>query len=521
MYWADKIAKEIISLGKYKPYWVDDMKTPSGFAHIGSLRGPLIHSIIYRALKDAGADAKFTYVFNDFDSADELPPEFKEKYKDDLGFPLKKIPSPVKEFSNMADFLADDLKKVLREVGVEAEFLSSWEMYQDSKFDDVVKEALDGASKIQDIYHKVSGSEKKEKSWLPFQVICPRCGKLGTTRVFAWDGKEVSFKCEPVMVAWAKGCGYEGKISPFGGTGKLPWKVDWAAHWKVLGITVEGAGKDHGSAGGSYDIAMALCDEVFHYPRPYKMVYEWLIIGGKKMSSSKGIGTRAHDATKIFPAEVTRFLFTRSDYHEAVEFNPEKTLVIPDVFDEYDHCWQAYIDGSNEDLARAFVLSQVGKLPEKKAIFLPRFREVAQVIQMDNIDPKNYFVGKKDSKLTGDEEKILEERIKYAKTWLTSYAPEDAKFEFSEKLPKEALKLPSEQKKYLVALTNKIETAKGAEELEKEIYNLSQSMKLNAKDAFGAIYLSLIGKNHGPKAAWLIMGIGKERVIERINKIAI
>jgi lysyl-tRNA synthetase class I len=26
------------------------------------------------------------------------------------------------------------------------------------------------------------------------------------------------------------------------------WKVDWAAHWKAIGITVEGAGKDHMSA---------------------------------------------------------------------------------------------------------------------------------------------------------------------------------------------------------------------------------------------------------------------------------
>ena len=519
MYWADKIAKEIISSGKHQPYWADDMKTPSGFAHIGSLRGPLIHSIIYRALKDAGVEVKFTYVLNDFDTADELPSEFKENYIRYMGFPLKNIPSPKEGFDSMADFLSDDLKKTLREMGVEAEFLSSWEMYHEGKFDGVIKEALDSGEKIQEIYYKVSGSAKKEKGWLPFQVICPKCGKLGTTRVFAWDGKEVSFKCEPSMVTWAQGCGHEGKISPFGGTGKLPWKVDWAAHWKVIGITIEGAGKDHGSAGGSYDIAMTLCDEVFHYPRPYKLVYEWLIIGGKKMSSSKGVGTRAHDATKIFPAAVARFLFTRSDYREAVEFDPEGSLVIPDLFDEYDRCWQAYIDGSDEDLARAFVLSQINKVPEKKAILLPRFREVAQVIQMGNTSPQEYFAGKKGSKLTDDEESILEERIKYAETWLGSYAPDEAKFSFSKTLPKETNQLSVEQKKYLANLTEKIEKAKDAEELEKDIYTLSQTMKLDAKEAFGAIYLTLIAKNHGPKAAWLIMGIGKEKVVKRFKEI--
>jgi len=56
MHWADRIAKEIVASGKFKPYWVDDMKTPSGFSHIGSLMGPVIHSAIFRALKDAGSD---------------------------------------------------------------------------------------------------------------------------------------------------------------------------------------------------------------------------------------------------------------------------------------------------------------------------------------------------------------------------------------------------------------------------------------------------------------------------------
>jgi len=344
MYWADEIAKKIISSGKYKPFWVDDMKTPSGFAHIGSLRGPLIHSVIYRALKNAGAKAKFTFVFNDFDTADELPSEFKEKLSNYLGCPLKKIPSPKKGFNNLADYLSNDLRKVMEELGVEAQYLSSWEMYKDGKFDEVIRTALDNGEKIQDIYKKISGSDKKKSGWLPLQVVCEKCGKLGTTRVFDWDGKEVSYKCEPNLVKWAKGCGYEGKVSPFGGRAKLPWKVDWPAHWKVLGITIEGAGKDHASKGGSYDIAMELCDKVFNFPKPFKLPYEFILIGGKKMSSSKGIGLKAHDVTKILPPELARFLFTRAKYKEQVNFNPLGSMAIPNLFDEYDKSWKEYIN---------------------------------------------------------------------------------------------------------------------------------------------------------------------------------
>ena len=517
MYWADKIAKTIIDSGKFKPYWVDDMKTPSGFAHIGSLRGPITHSLIFRALKDVGKEATYTFVINDFDPVDELSPELKDKFGKYLGFPLKKVPSPEAKFESLADYYADDFISTNRALGVEAKILSSWEMYREGKFDGVIKEALDNSEKIQDIYQKVSGSKKREKGWLPFQVICEKCGKLGTTRVYDWDGRVVSYKCEPDMVTWAKGCGHEGKISPFAGTGKLPWKVDWAAHWKVIGVTIEGAGKDHASAGGSYDIAMALCKEVFNYPQPFKLPYEFLLIGGKKMSSSKGLGLKAHDMVKILPADLGRFLFSRWDYREQVEFNPAGTMAIADLFDEYDRCWQAYIDGSDKDLARIFVLAQVAKVPQKKMIFLPRFREVAQVLQMPNVNPKDYFKEKKGSDLKDEEKDILEERMKYAKVWLENFAPAEAKFKIVTQTVSAKAHITF-SKEFIAKLIEEIENAKSPEELEKKLYELIKKSGIPAKNAFSEIYTILIGKAHGPKAAWLIWE-NKKKVVEAFRKI--
>ena len=81
MFWADSVAKDIIDSGEYKPYWVDDMFTPSGFAHVGSLRGPLVHDILYKAIKDTGKEVKWTYVTNDFDPIDGLPPELRKDFE--------------------------------------------------------------------------------------------------------------------------------------------------------------------------------------------------------------------------------------------------------------------------------------------------------------------------------------------------------------------------------------------------------------------------------------------------------
>src|SRR5206468_4318514 len=115
----------------------------------------------------------------------------------------------------------------------------------------------------------------KADTWYPFNVVCENCKKVGTTQVYKWDGEFVYYKCHPEIVAWAKGCEHEGKISPFNGNGKFPWKIEWPAKWKALGITVEGAGKDHMSEGGSHDFAAQICKRVLHYEVPYPLPYEF------------------------------------------------------------------------------------------------------------------------------------------------------------------------------------------------------------------------------------------------------
>jgi lysyl-tRNA synthetase class 1 len=501
MFWADKVAKDIIDSGKHVPYWVDDMKTPSGFAHVGSLMGPIIHSMIFRALKDAGKEATFTFVINDFDPADDLLPELRGTHEQYLGMPLKMAPSPDPKYKTMADLYGSDFIDSIRSLGVEAEILSSWSMYHAGKFDEVIKQALDNAEKIQDIYHKVSGSQKKKAGWLPLQVICEHCQKLGTTRVFAWDGEKVSYKCEPTMVKWAQGCGHEGKISPFGGNAKLPWKVDWAAHWKVLGITVEAAGKDHASKGGSYDIAMTICKEVFHHEPPFRLPYEFILIGGKKMSSSKGIGLKAHDLVKILPPSMGRFLFARNDIRSQSNFDPMDKNAIPLLFDDYQKAADAYFNKGDHDLARAFEVSQVGEIEKPPTI---RFSVLAQWVQMPNMQNKI-------------KEEGLEEWAKYARVYIEKYAPESEKFLVQKELPDEVAALSEKQRELLKKIASDLNRDWDAEEFQTQIYETGKSLELNGKETFAAIYTALIGKNHGPKAAWLILSLDKEFVEKRFN----
>lgn len=517
MYWADKVAKQIIESGKFKPYYVDDMKTLSGYPTIGSLKGPVFHDLIFKALKSAGKEVKYTYIWNDFDVIDELSPEFKESMKEYLGFPLRLAPSPVEGYENFGAYFAQDFKKVLDSLGVDAEYLSSYDMYKEGKFDDVIRIALENSEKIQDIYEEVAGSKKRETGWLPLQVVCENCGKLGTTKVYAWDGEKASYKCEPELVKWATGCGHEGKISPFGGNGKLPWKVDWPAHWKVLGVTVEGAGKDHTSAGGSLDVARALCKEVFNYPEPFSPQYEFILIGGKKMSTSKGLGLKARDAHDMLPPELIRFLFSRYDYNQQINFDPMGTMAIPDLFDEYDKCFSSFTKGTDADFARAFELSHIGELPKKEQTYLPRFRDVANFVQQPGMDISAKFAEIKGSDLIETEKYILEERVKYAKIWLEKFAPENLKFSLSENTENK-FELSEDQKKYLEKVIDLINSDSTAEDLQTKLYELTKDQGINAKLGFQAIYQVLIGKDFGPKAGAFLRQYPNEKVIEIIKK---
>lgn len=501
MFWADKVAMDIINSGNYKPFWVDDMFTPSGHPHVGSLRGPIVHDVVYKAIKNKGEKVMWTYITNDFDPIDGLPAELEESHSKYMGFPVRVAPSPEEGYENFGDYFAKQYQEVLRDLGVESEFLSSWDMYHEGKFNEVIRIALDNAEKIQDIYEKVSGSKKRESGWLPLQVICENCGKLGTTKVTDWDGETVAYTCEPEMVKWAKGCGNSARISPFDGTGKLPWKVDWPAHWKVLGVTIEGAGKDHSSAGGSRDIAKELCRQVFNIPNPFNLPYEFMLIGGKKMSSSKGLGLKARDLADMLPLELGRFLFLKSDYKKQVEFDPMNSIAIPVLFDEYQKAADLYFKKSNDDLAKAFLYSQIG---EPKAPPKVRFLVLAQWVQMPNMEEEIKKQG-------------LEEWVKYAKIWVEKFAPEEYKFEVKKELP-QGLDLNEKQKELLRKTAEFVTDTKDPVELQTKIYELSKSLELPSNEAFAAFYNTLLGKNHGPKLAALILSLDSQFVKTRFEE---
>ncbi len=537
-HWLDKVVDGIIKWqAKYKveQLHVDDMKTPSGRVHTGALRGVLLHDLVAQVLRQRGLDPKSTYVFNDMDPMDGLPTYLDEAvFAEHMGKPLYKIPKPdleqcgidlsqtspaeladLQNAKNFAEIYAFDFIHAFRSLGCTQKIVWSHELYESGVMDPFIRTALNSVEKMRDIYQQVAKYTLPER-WYPFQVICPECGKLGTTLVTDWDGEQVTFECQPNKVTWAKGCGYTGKVSPFGGTGKLLWKVDWPAHWAAMGVNIEGAGKDHSSAGGSRDMANEECKQVFDITVPFNIPYEWILIRGAKMSSSKGVGTSAREFTKLFPPAVGRFLFASRNYEQVIDFDPQ-TMAIPDLFDEYDQGARLAWGQEEGDmrLARAFQLAQI-QGQEQQPSFLPRFRDVALWMQYPDKDLAAEFIKVKGSELTELELELLRDRQHYASIWLQHYAPAEYQFTPRAEMPEAAATLSVEQKAFLEQLQVMLSDSATVEaaDLQQRIFDLAKQ-SIGPRPAFESIYLLLLGKKSGPKAGWLLKATSQELLQQR------
>jgi lysyl-tRNA synthetase class 1 len=531
MYWADELAARVSG-----PQVVNDSKTPSGTVHVGSLRGPVIHDAIARALRARGLPVEFRYGVEDLDAMDAqalLTPDAVERY---MGVPLAHVPAPEgSDAPNYArHFVGTLFFPTFARLGIRPEFYWLSEIYPTGAMDSYIRTALDKAQLIRDLYLRVSNVERPQ-GWLPIQVICESCGRIGTTLADDWDGNTVHYRCLPDYVTWAKGCGHEGRTAPFGGAAKMPFNVEWAAKWSLMGVTIEGCGKDLGTKGGSRDRSEAVAREVFEREPPINVMYEFLNVGGKKMSTSKGRGAAAHAIAEAVPPDVLRFLFLRPRPNQAIDFDPEGSDAIPRLLDEYDRIAAATSGAPVRgelppDHDRLNFYSQVADGDAATAVrrageWRPAFGQLALLLQLPGIDVATRAAAEKGSPLNADEQRELDERIAAARRWLEAYAPDEAKIAVRQELPVDAVAaLADTERAWLAALaasigahTSPLETGEAWQGL---IFTQAKEGGLQPVRAFAALYAALLGRSNGPRAGWLLAALDRAFIVERLTAAA-
>ena len=526
MYWADELAASVEG-----PQVVNDSKTPSGTVHVGSLRGPVILDVITRALRDRGLPTTLLYGVDDMDPMDAQALLTPDSVEHEMGRPLAQVPDQAGAcHASYARHHAQTFIDVFAGIGIHPDrYYWMSDIYPTGAVDPFIRTALDRAQVVRDVYRRVSKVERPE-GWLPVQAVCPSCGKVGTTIALDWDGETVRVECRPGYVTWASSCGFEGRVSPFGGNAKLYWNLEWAAQWSILGVTIEPCGKDLATAGGSRDRADAIAREVFDREPPRNFPYEFLNIGGRKMSTSKGRGAAAQRMAEVLPPETLRLLFLRPRPNQAIEFEPEGTDAIPRLFDELDKLAAAvagrpYRGELPSDPERLFGYVQLAdaSVAEAAAAYRPAFGHLALLAQIPGVEIAARVAEEKGAPLTPREERTLAERLAAARAWLESYAPESAVVRVRrDALPPEATALGEDQRVFLggLALAAGKESPHGGDAWQTLLFRVAEDAALPAGRAFGAVYLAFLGRPNGPRAGWLLASLESSFVIARLRAAA-
>ncbi len=515
MFWADKIAAD--SQGEQV---VNDSKTPSGRVHVGSLRGVVIHDVIYRALKHAGKPVKFLYGVDDYDALDTVPKYLnQDKFSPYLGFPLCNVPAPEDTASDYAKYFMGEFLEVFEYLGIKPEIYYLRSHYRTGQLNRHIDIFLKNAHLVRQVYKEVSKADRPD-NWYPFQVICEKCGKIATTVVTDYNGSEVFYTCKPDATDWVQGCGHSGWISPFDGNGKLPWKVEWVAKWDLLGVTIEMAGKDHSQKGGSRDVANAICRKVLQKQPPIHSPYEFILVNGTKMSSSRGVGSSAKEIAELLPPELLRFLMLRTQPRTVINFAPNYETITR-LFRDYETLskkYQAQPD-LTEELMPLFY-AQLGE--EIKPDYSFDLSTLISLLQVPHINIKEEVAKRSPEPLSDYDWQMVNQRIAVAKKWLQDYADEEEKLVlYLEEVPEKAKNLSQEQVAYLEKLVENLQTAPvwEGEELQTTLFSTAKELQLQLPIAFQAVYLAFLGKERGPKAGALLSYLEKPFVISRLQEV--
>jgi lysyl-tRNA synthetase class 1 len=495
MYWGLSLVRN--QEGKQK---VSTGISPSGPIHLGNLREILTGEIIYKSLLLSGKDASFIYLCDDIDPLRKVYPFLPETYSAHVGKPLRDIPAPEGNQSYSEYFLAPFLKSI-ESLDVKPEIIRTGQLYAEGKFGDIIKTIIERRMEVRDILQEISGRELEE-NWFPYNPKCSRCGRINSAVAYDYSDGYVYYRCS---------CGNEGKSNIYRDEGKLPWRLEWPAKWKILSVTIEPFGKDHGTQGGSYDTGKAISEKIFDYPAPLPQMFERILLKGKgAMHSSTGVNIPATEILDFAPPEIVRYMMARVPPSRHIEFDPEAGFL--NLMDEFERLLKMNSENRlDEDQETLLSISSAGKSMDN----MPDYRHLTTLVQiyMNNEQIRNVLErsGKRYP------EDILQARINQARYWVERYAPESSRFHvLDEKSP---VTLDEKGKKVICNLLENIRSLGEwkADAIHEAARNAIQESGIPPSEGFVAIYRSMIGKEKGPRIGFFFEGMERDKVERRLS----
>jgi lysyl-tRNA synthetase class 1 len=311
--------------------------------------------------------------------------------------------------------------------------------------------------------------------------------------------------------------GKEQTVRYAAGEVKLDWRLDWPGRWWLLKVHVEPFGREHASAGGSYDTGVQIMKDIYESDAPIAVPYESIHMIGdtKKMSASKGTALSAAEGLQIMPSEVLRFFMLSAPLKKKLEFDAVNGVV--KLMDEFA-ALAAKIDRTEDEEQLLYVCT---KGLQKKTVSRVPFSHLVASYQasLKDVDRTLEVIRRTEySEIVDQDADIIKAELKYIGEWLKLWAPEDVKFELRADI--KADEFTEQERTFLQKLGDKVaaapEDADGAW-FHDAIYGLKDEVGLEPKELFSALYRLLIGKTSGPRAGYFLSILPRDWLVKRLK----
>jgi lysyl-tRNA synthetase class 1 len=539
LFWADSLAVMIAERSKREKRNpnIKCQQTPSGAKHIGNLNDVARAYFPYMSLVEKGIKAEFVHTTDDRDPLKDVPRKLSDldgKWHESrklmdmspyLGMPLCRIPDPFGCCRSWSEHFTKVWMNGVYALGMRPKLYSVDMLYREGRFEPYIRmvfEKRQAAGGIVSRYQRTKGSD-----YIPFDAICPKCGRLANITTFDMKSKTVGFTCggKAIKKKRSEGCGFEGAV-PWT-EGKLQWRFEWPALWGMFKTTYEPFGKDH--AAGSWISGQEVARKIFGIEPPIPFVYEFFMVNGEKMSASVGNVYIVQDMLKIMEPEIFLYYYTKKPGKQ----RDLDLSNIPLLVEDFEHAERVYFGKEKEanekerkNLTRQYAMS-FPKTPKSMPLRIPyQFASmISQVITEG--DPVKRAVGilqstgHLGSRPTKQEIDSIGKRIILAGNWARLYAPEKYRISVTDKPDRNKTKrLSASQKKALSLLLEELKRpGLKEEELYQSFWDISREAGIRPADFFAASYSVILGSESGPRLAPLIITLGQERVARILEQI--
>jgi lysyl-tRNA synthetase class 1 len=153
------------------------------------------------------------------------------------------------------------------------------------------------------------------------------------------------------------------------------------------------------------------------------------------------------------------------------------------------------------------------KPPEKPSIHVP-YNLLTFLVKVAPKDKKLDFVAEKlrEYGYLGKDQSLddeLKKRFEYATNWVKDF----------EEIKETAISLPPEEEKAIGELAEVLKGEENAEKIQSVIFEIARRNGLRPADFFKTLYMILLGVPHGPRLGPYIIAMGKQNVINALERV--